>query len=606
LTSILVASVLASAFSLSRVPASLRSAFPVGSLPLFLAPLALAALFFRARAVDPDLAIACVRTACFAGAAIAGVLVLVRRVHEPIEKEREHLLAILEAPSDVTLVLDNDATESTAPSRVKAGQRVRFRAGECVLVDGVVATGGARVHPFVDASSEESRAVGEPVVAGATVLEGEIVLTATWLGDDRGAVRALKHPAARLDRNAASLSTAERLVLGGPPAIALVAGIATSLSSGWLDGAMVAAASLTALPIVACWVLASRSLARTGHAAVARGIHYRDAAAFDGAGRVERVALCSGSALTAGNPEVVALESVGTVASDAVLALAALACAGTAHAVGRAIVRAAKRSNSSSPNLAPHAALGVSSLRTVTHHSGLGVTAQAPGGERVVVGSRMLCMKESVSVALAEERIADLERKGRTVVLVALGGRLLGWIALQDELRAGARAAVERLVRAGVEPVLLSGAARETAEALASALAIEHVRPEVPPDERGAEVRALATSGASVATIGHPDVDDGALGAAGVSVALGAAGAPAGEWTVTLATRRPDAAADAIALAHSARDDVRRICLPSALPGLLVVLGLATSFVPMPLTWLAPLFGFGGVVLGFRRARQAP
>src|SRR6476620_11085258 len=116
-------------------------------------------------------------------------------------------------------------------------------------------------------------------------------------------------------------------------------------------------------------------------------------------------------------------------------------------------------------------------------------------------------MNESVSIARSEDRIASLESKGRIVVLVALGERLLGWIALQDELRPGARATIQRLLDAGVEPVLLTGAARATAESLAEALAVEHVRPEVAPDDRGAEVRALGTSASGVGALGSPRLD---------------------------------------------------------------------------------------------------
>jgi P-type Cu+ transporter len=71
-------------------------------------------------------------------------------------------------------------------------------------------------------------------------------------------------------------------------------------------------------------------------------------------------------------------------------------------------------------------------------------------------------------------------------------------IGLQDGLRAGARAAVQHVMDVGVEPILLSGDARDTCEALGRALDIDHLRPEVPPSERGDEVRRLRDGGAVV------------------------------------------------------------------------------------------------------------
>src|SRR5262249_15010808 len=157
-------------------------------------------------------------------------------------------------------------------------------------------------------------------------------------------------------------------------------------------------------------------------------------------------------------------------------------------------------------------------------------------GEELCVGSRSLMMQQRISIAIAEERIAELESLGRTVVLVALGSRLVGVIGLQDGLRPGARAAVQHLLDAQIEPVLMSGDARETCEAIGRSLDIDHIRPEVLPADRGAEVRRLIDAGMSVAVLGHPGIDDAALGAADVAVALGAAGSTPGDYAVTLAS----------------------------------------------------------------------
>ena len=91
---------------------------------------------------------------------------------------------------------------------------------------------------------------------------------------------------------------------------------------------------------------------------------------------------------------------------------------------------------------------------------------------------------------------------------------LLCLLALQDGLRPGARAAVQHLLDVGVEPVLLSGDARETCEALGRALDVDHIRPEIPPGERGDAVRRLADGGAIVAVVGHSPTYDVALAAA--------------------------------------------------------------------------------------------
>jgi P-type E1-E2 ATPase len=229
-------------------------------------------------------------------------------------------------------------------------------------------------------------------------------------------------------------------------------------------------------------------------------------------------------------------------------------------------------------------------MRSALVHSGLGVTALAPNGDKVIVGSRAFLLKEKVSVAIADARASELEAQGRSVLLVALGGRLVGLLALQDGLRPGARAAVQRLHDARIEPVLLSGEARDTCETIARALDIEHVRPEILPADRGAEVRALADGGRVVAAVGHPASDDGALGAADVSVAMTAAGAAPGEWSVALASDDVRDAALALTIPRACRDRAKTATLVCAVAQGVSLLGIAFGVAPAVLAPIAAIF----------------
>jgi Cu+-exporting ATPase len=241
-------------------------------------------------------------------------------------------------------------------------------------------------------------------------------------------------------------------------------------------------------------------------------------------------------------------------------------------------------------------------VRSPDVQHGLGVTAVASNGQPLVVGSRALMLKERISVATAESRITDLEAMGRTVLLVALGGRLIGVVGLQDGLRPGARAAVQHLLDVGVEPVLLSGDARETCEALGRALDIEHVRPELLPTERGEEIRRLADGGATVAVVGRSPGDDAALSAADVAIALGAAGSSAGEWSVQLASDDARDAAYAVRLAHRCRSEGRMGMTLTLGPGIGGALAVAFGVAPPSIAPIAALLGTLAAV-GRLRAR---
>ena len=149
---------------------------------------------------------------------------------------------------------------------------------------------------------------------------------------------------------------------------------------------------------------------------------------------------------------------------------------------------------------------------------------------------------------------------------------------------------MQRLIDLGVEVVLISGDHRGTVEALAKHLDIGHVKAELLPDERGAEVRRLRETGGVVATVGRRGHDDAALAAADVQVVLGAAGGVEDERAVSLTSEDVRDAAAALWLARAARRAAWRGTLAAALGGAFFV-ALAAFGVAAPA--VAALFALG-------------
>jgi cation transport ATPase len=468
-------------------------------------------------------------------------------------------------PEDVVLV---DA------SLVKPGEQVVVEAGETIAVDGIVAAGEAEVAPWLDSPMLVNKKEGEAVVAGAVVVGGRLRVNATFSGNERAWLRLAQATSSRIEVAAPLVAFMRRAVERGAPVAALVvAGAVYADNGSWLDVAVAACGAGFALAASAAVSAAALAHARGHSAAQRRGIVYKDAAAFDAAARADVAVVCSRGTILLGEPEIVAVEAVGKEAAQAhaerVLAIAAGAEMSSTHPFASAILHEARGRGVRPDN-----------VRSALGHSGLGVTALAESGDRVIVGSRAFLLQEKVSVAIADTRTSELEAQGRSVLLVAVGGRLVGLLALQDGLRAGARAAIQRLHDTRIEPVLLSGEARETCETIARALDIEHVRPEVLPADRGAEVRALADGGRLVAALGHASTDDGALGAADVSVAMEAAGAAPGEWGVALASDDVRDAALALTVPRACRDRARSAIVVGALTQALGALGIAFGLAP--------------------------
>ncbi len=517
---------------------------------------------------------------------------LAEGVRARVAEERARIVRSLDVP--VRVVRAGELREVVA-SEVRPGEPVVALAGEIIGVDAIVSRGEARVVPWLGAGFEVARREGDPIVAGATVVSNRLQITTTWSGRDRAWVKLLSTPGSRVDVAAPMAKTLRRAVQWGAPAAGvLAAGVALAANGSFAQvvasfaAGVIATTSSTAPGVVA--LLYARAHLR----ALRLGIAYRDAQAFERAGAADIAVLSARGAVLLGEPEIVAIESVGSapLSSDAppkgfadaeeahLLALAAGAETGSSHPFAVAILRAAR-------------ARGVTPdhVRNANGFPGLGVTAIASTGERLVVGGRAIMLSEKIGGAVAEARVSELQSQGRSVVLVAVGDRLVGLIALQDGLRPGARAAVQKLLDAGIEPVLLSGESRETCNTIGRALDIDHVRPEVLPGDRRAEVLALGEGGSVVSVIGHPSADDQALGAATVGVAMGAAGATPGEWAVSLASSDVARAADALIIPRSAIGQAKIASVLSIAPGIFALLAITFGVAPFAVGPVAILFG---------------
>jgi P-type E1-E2 ATPase len=223
----------------------------------------------------------------------------------------------------------------------------------------------------------------------------------------------------------------------------------------------------------------------------------------------------------------------------------------------------------------------------------MGTLAVSSSGRALVVGTRALLLESRISVASAETRITELETLGREVLLVALDGDWVGLIALQDRPEPTARGAVHRLLDAGVEPVWLSGDARETSRALARHMGIDHVRPEVLPDDRGREVRRLSQVDGTAAVIGRSGLDDAALAAAPLSVDLEPSGGPLERWDIEIVSGDVRTAAATIGTARQMHLETRRVLFATLLPAGAALLFMLLGAPP----WIAPLAPLAGAWL---------
>jgi Cu2+-exporting ATPase len=243
--------------------------------------------------------------------------------------------------------------------------------------------------------------------------------------------------------------------------------------------------------------------------AARNGILVTDRLALERMRTVDAVLFDKTGTLTEGRPRVT---GVATTDLDpaAVLRLAGAVEADSEHPLARAIVAAASEHGQ------PPRATGFRAL------TGRGVQASVDGSAVAVGGPALLGRLE---LAEPEALAADLDgwrARGAAVLYVVRDDKVVGALALEDAVRPESRQAVDELHRLGKRVVMITGDARQVAEAVAAELGVDEVFAEVLPEDKDATVARLQGRGLRVAMVGDGVNDAPALARADVGIAIGA------------------------------------------------------------------------------------
>jgi len=409
-----------------------------------------------------------------------------------------------------------DGVETQIPlEEVVVGDVIVVRPGEKVPVDGVVLDGRSSVDEsmLTGESIPVEKTAGDEVIGSTLNKAGSFRFEATKVGKDTMLAQIIQLVEEAQGSKAPIQDLADRVAAVFVPVVVTVA-LASFLAWYLLAGRPFdfSLTILVTVLIIACPCalgLATPTAVVVGTGNGARhGILIKTAAALQGAGSVDVVVFDKTGTLTKGEPEVTDVVPLAGNEED-VLALAAAVEKRSEHALGEAIVQAAEKRNIGIPD--------ADGFEAVT---GMGVRASVEGSD-VLVGSRKLMMGHEVELGQTAEEMQRLEEQGKTVMLVAARGELVGMIAVADTLKLTSGAAVRRLTGMGKEVVLLTGDNRRTAEAIGRELGIKNILAEVLPGDKAGEVKRLQAEGKKVAMVGDGVNDAPALTQADVGIAIG-------------------------------------------------------------------------------------
>ena len=407
------------------------------------------------------------------------------------------------------LKINDDGTEAEVEARdLRPGDVVRVRPGDNLPGDGVVARGFSTVNQanITGESLPVDKSEGDEVFGGTTNLTGAIDVRITKAGADTTLGRVQELVLQAEQSKTATQRLADTYASYHTPTMLMIAGVI------WLvTRDMERFIALLVIASPAGIILATPTAMVAALSAAARlGVLIKNVGVLERARNLSAVVLDKTGTLTTGRLSVTRLGPVEGVQPAELLQAAVSVEQNSTHPVARAVVEVAKRARVTPGETADFEEFG-----------GRGV-AGTVDGDRVLVGRESFLQEQGVTVDLPED---NQPPEGFSLLFVARGGCLLGWVGLEDKVREDAAAAVDALKAQGVrQVVMVSGDRWSVARRVAAETHCTDVQAEVLPADKLKVVRGLRDKGHVVAVVGDGVNDAPALKAGDLSVAMGAFG----------------------------------------------------------------------------------
>jgi Zn2+/Cd2+-exporting ATPase len=452
-----------------------------------------------------------------------------------MDRARRSIRALMDLAPKEARVRRNGSEILIPVQELLVGDLLLIRPGEKVASDGIVQSGNSAVDqsPITGESVPVDKVPGDRVYGGSLNGHGALDVAVTQRVEDTTLSRIIHLVEEAQAQRAPSQQFVDRFARVYTPAVfALAIGLMLvpllPLGQPWTPWIYRGLALLIISCPCALVVSTPVTIVSAIATAARHGILIKGGAYLEELGRLQAVALDKTGTLTRGEPELTDVIPTDGRSPESLLALAAAVEAQSEHPLARAVVRAAK-----------YQSLPLAVAEGFMAIPGKGGWAIV-GGQAVYVGSPRL-FAEMRNVSRLEDKVASLQREGKTVMLVGTRQGVLGMLALADQLRPESRQAIAGLRAAGIRHIaLLTGDNRDIAERIASEIGADTLRSEILPAQKLEAVRALRAEFDGLAMIGDGVNDAPALAASSVGIAMGVAGSDVALETADVALMADD------------------------------------------------------------------
>ncbi len=453
----------------------------------------------------------------FEAGAVIITLILLGKYFEAVAKGKtsEAIKKLMGLQAKTARVIIDGIEKDIPVEEVEVGYIVVVRPGEKIPVDGKIVEGNSSIDEsmLTGESLPVEKKIGDTVI-GATINKfGTFKFEATKIGKDTALSQIIKMVEDAQGSKAPIQKIADQVsgifvpvVIG----IALVTFLIWYLAAGDLTGAIVSAVSVLVIACPCALGLATPTAIMVGTGKGAEnGILIKGGEHLERAYKLNSIVLDKTGTITKGKPEVTDIISLNKLDRNELLKLAAISEKSSEHPLGVAIYEKGKSvyGNISDPD-------GFEAI------PGRGIKAVA-GDKELYIGTRKLLMEKGINIENIENIISALEDEGKTAMLMAINNKAEAVLAVADTVKENSKAAIEELLKMGIEVYMITGDNKRTAAAIAKQVGITNVLAEVLPENKAEEVEKLKKQGRIVGMVGDGINDAPALATADIGLAIG-------------------------------------------------------------------------------------
>lgn len=415
-----------------------------------------------------------------------------------------------------TATVERNGAEMTVPIEQVAKDDVFLvRPGESIPVDGMVIDGSSAVDEstLTGESIPVDKAAGSQVSAGTMNRSGFIRCKATRVGEDTTLSQIIRMVSDAAATKAPIAKVADKVSGVFVPAVITIAAITVAawLIAGETVGfALARGISVLVISCPCALGLATPVAIMVGNGMGAKnGVLFKTAVSLEETGKAQIVALDKTGTITRGEPRVTDLIPAGGISETELLSAAYALEKKSEHPLARAITQRAEQEKLTAFEVERFEAL-----------PGNGLTASLDGAELLGGSFKFISGQIAVSDETAK-RAERLSEEGKTPLLFARGGALIGIIAVADVIKDDSPQAIEQMRNMGIHVVMLTGDNERTAKAIGAKAGVDEVIAGVLPDGKESVIRRLKEKG-KVIMVGDGVNDAPALTSADIGIAIGA------------------------------------------------------------------------------------